>query len=150
MSRVGLSKLFRFEAAHHLNNYEGKCARPHGHSYRLRVTVSKQAGMEDKAGILIDFDVIKRAVTEAVVDKYDHQNLNEFFQRPTAEVMVRVMHYDIQKWFTDHGMNVSVDHCRLWETETCYAEYPAMVVAMPSRDDVAEERPYVVDTDVEF
>lgn len=31
-----LTKLFRFEAAHHLPGHRGKCARPRGHSYTER------------------------------------------------------------------------------------------------------------------
>ncbi len=34
-----LTKTFHFEAAHHLPGHRGKCARLHGHSYRLEVTL---------------------------------------------------------------------------------------------------------------
>jgi len=42
-----------FSAGHYLRNYRGKCEKPHGHNYRVRVTLS---GAElDKAGLLLDF-----------------------------------------------------------------------------------------------
>jgi 6-pyruvoyl tetrahydropterin synthase/QueD family protein len=42
-----------FAAGHYLRNYKGKCENPHGHNYKVRVTL---AGKElDKAGLLLDF-----------------------------------------------------------------------------------------------
>src|SRR5271157_1711938 len=39
-----------FAAGHYLRNYKGKCENPHGHNYKIRVTL---AGAElDKAGLL--------------------------------------------------------------------------------------------------
>ena len=37
--KIRLTKQFGFEAAHALYNYNGKCCRLHGHSYKLFVTV---------------------------------------------------------------------------------------------------------------
>ena len=46
-----------FSAGHYLRNYRGKCEKPHGHNYRVRVTLS---GAElDKAGLLLDFKELK-------------------------------------------------------------------------------------------
>ena len=43
-----------FAAGHFLRNYKGKCENPHGHNYKIRVTL---AGRElDKAGLLLDFN----------------------------------------------------------------------------------------------
>ena len=39
MNYAIITKTFRFESAHHLPGHSGKCARPHGHSYRLEVAV---------------------------------------------------------------------------------------------------------------
>ena len=42
-----------FAAGHYLRHYKGKCENPHGHNYKIRVTL---AGSElDKAGLLLDF-----------------------------------------------------------------------------------------------
>ena len=42
-----------FAAGHYLRNYKGKCENPHGHNYKVRVTL---AGQElDKAGLLARF-----------------------------------------------------------------------------------------------
>ena len=54
-----------FAAGHYLRNYKGKCENPHGHNYKVRVTL---AGKElDKAGLLLDFKDL-REVMKPVID----------------------------------------------------------------------------------
>src|SRR5207245_9721204 len=61
-------------AGHYLRNYKGKCENPHGHNYKVRVTL---AGKElDKAGLLLDFKDL-REVIKNVIDRLDHQMINE-------------------------------------------------------------------------
>ncbi len=84
-----IRKSFTFEAAHVLPNHPGKCARLHGHSYRLDVMLEgplQQGG--PAAGMVEDFEVVSRIVKEAVVSKLDHRSLNELIENPTAENIV--------------------------------------------------------------
>lgn len=81
-----ITKRFDFEAAHVLPWHPGKCKRLHGHSYKLEVDVT---GNLDENGIVADFTDLKELVKNEVVDKYDHQNLNDYFGNPTAEVMAQ-------------------------------------------------------------
>ena len=54
-----------FDAGHRLLDYRGKCAFPHGHSYRAEVLVTKQE--LDDLGLAVDFtDLAKLAVTALV------------------------------------------------------------------------------------
>src|SRR6202043_2598602 len=63
-----------FAAGHYLRNYKGKCENPHGHNYKVRVTL---AGAElDKAGLLLDFKDL-REVMRHVIDRLDHQMMND-------------------------------------------------------------------------
>ena len=63
-----------FAAGHYLRNYKGKCENPHGHNYRVRVTL---AGRElDQAGLLLDFKDLKR-VMKHVIDYLDHRMMND-------------------------------------------------------------------------
>lgn len=69
-------KDFKFEAAHQLHGLPPghKCARLHGHSYRVRVVV---AGTPDpERGWVVDYADIKAAV-QPVVDRLDHSFLND-------------------------------------------------------------------------
>lgn len=83
-----LFKEFGFEAAHRLPNVpEGhKCARLHGHSFRVRVEVDGPVGAE--SGWVIDFADVK-AACQPLRDQLDHRYLNEIegLENPTSEVL---------------------------------------------------------------
>ena len=118
-----VTKLFEFEACHHLPHYDGACHNIHGHSYKLEVTVSGQVSKNDKdpkCGMIIDFKDLKDIVKSVAVDKYDHSNLNEFFPNPTAEIMVKQIAVDIMSKLPQ---GVYLMSCKLWETSTSYAEW---------------------------
>ncbi len=90
-----LYKDFRFEAAHRLPNVpEGhKCARLHGHSFLVRLTVSGE--VDPATGWLMDFDDIKDAFAP-LLEQLDHHYLNEVpgLENPTSELLA--------KWIWDH------------------------------------------------
>lgn len=83
-------KEFRFEAAHRLLGVpEGhKCARLHGHSYRVRVHV--EGPLDPRVGWVIDFSDIARAFAP-IRERLDHCLLNEVegLGNPTAENLAR-------------------------------------------------------------
>jgi 6-pyruvoyltetrahydropterin/6-carboxytetrahydropterin synthase len=86
---VQIRKSFTFEAAHVLPHHPGKCARLHGHSYRLDVALDgplQETG--PAAGMIEDFDVVSRVVRAAVISQLDHRSLNELLANPTAENVV--------------------------------------------------------------
>lgn len=118
---ITVTKRFVFDSAHKLPDYEGKCHRLHGHTYHLDVTV---LGDVEKSGpnkgMVIDFSVLKDIVNRCVIDKYDHGYLNDFFENPTAEVMVNKIAEDIEFYLPKTCSLYSV---KLWETETSYAEW---------------------------
>lgn len=86
---------FTFEAAHRLPNVATghKCARLHGHSYRVEVHVS--GDVDPATGWLMDFAEIKVAF-KPIQDQLDHYYLNEVpgLENPTSEVLAR--------WIWDH------------------------------------------------
>lgn len=81
---------FTFEAAHRLPHVpEGhKCARLHGHSFRVEVHVSGPIGAE--TGWVMDFGDV-RAACEPIRLALDHYYLNEIdgLDNPTSEVLAR-------------------------------------------------------------
>jgi 6-pyruvoyltetrahydropterin/6-carboxytetrahydropterin synthase len=105
--RCRVTRSFSFEAAHELPWHAGKCKRLHGHSYRAEVTVE---GPLDDNGVVLDFDDVKRVVQTEVVDRYDHQYLNDLLPNPTAELLAQ----DIWQRLSAAGLNVVA--LRLWET----------------------------------
>lgn len=79
-----------FEAAHFIRGYEGKCARLHGHNWRVEAIVR---GEElDNLGMLIDFKILKTELNK-ILDSFDHRFLNELDtfaeENTTAENLAR-------------------------------------------------------------
>ncbi len=83
-------KDFHFEAAHRLPNVpEGhKCARLHGHSFHVRLTVAGEAA--EPSGWVMDFADLKRAFAPLLA-QLDHYYLNEIegLENPTSENIAR-------------------------------------------------------------
>jgi 6-pyruvoyltetrahydropterin/6-carboxytetrahydropterin synthase len=83
-------KEFTFEAAHRLPNVPAghKCARLHGHSFRVAIHV--RAPEDARLGWVMDFGEIKEAF-QPLLDRLDHYYLNEIegLQNPTSEQLAR-------------------------------------------------------------
>jgi len=85
--RMRLDVEFAFAAAHRLPRYDGPCFRLHGHNYRFLVALEGE--VDPRTGMIADFGDVKRAVQEHVLARFDHQNLNDFLENPTAENIAR-------------------------------------------------------------
>ncbi|HWP35819.1 MAG TPA: 6-carboxytetrahydropterin synthase QueD [Thermodesulfobacteriota bacterium] len=81
---------FTFEAAHRLPRVPPghKCARLHGHSFRVEVRV--RGPVDAEAGWVMDFADVKEAVRPLLAD-LDHAYLNEVpgLENPTSENLAR-------------------------------------------------------------
>jgi 6-pyruvoyltetrahydropterin/6-carboxytetrahydropterin synthase len=71
-----------FAAAHNLINYQGDCENLHGHNWKVELTVA--ARQLDKAGLGIDFKILKLE-TKRMLDRLDHKYLNELPFFPGAQ-----------------------------------------------------------------
>src|SRR5512136_1258104 len=85
--RMRLDVDFSFAAAHRLPRYEGPCFRLHGHNYRFQVSLEGE--VDPRTGMITDFGVVKDVVTEEVLVRADHRNLNDVLENPTAENIAR-------------------------------------------------------------
>lgn len=114
-----------FAAGHYLRNYKGKCENPHGHNYRVRVTL---AGHDlDKAGLLLDFKDL-REVMKPVIDRLDHQMINELEPfttiNPSAENLAKYFYDETNVRMTTHTHGrVSVKTVTIFETDETTATY---------------------------
>ena len=112
-----------FSAGHALRNYKGKCENPHGHNYRVQVTFS---GPDlDANGLLVDFVELKKVV-HSVLDRLDHQWLNDFppFDaiNPSAENIAKYIFEEVNAGLGARD-NARLGQVRLWETDTAFAVY---------------------------
>lgn len=126
MRQAMITKRFRFEAAHQLSSHQGKCARIHGHSYLLEVTlrgpIKDVPGASDH-GMVMDFGDLKQIVQETVIRRLDHHDLNAVTGiYTTAENLV---HWVWDALVTGGLPESLLYRLRLWETESCYAELTA-------------------------
>jgi len=113
-----------FAAGHALRNYRGKCENVHGHNYRCQVTVE---GRElDQIGLLIDFVTLKKAL-QTVIDRLDHQWLNEFppfdVLNPSAENIAKYFYDEVSGKLTGLPPGARVTDVVVWETDTAMAKY---------------------------
>ena len=84
--RMEIFKVFMVEAAHRLPNVPPghKCARLHGHSFRIELHVGGEPGAE--SGWIMDFGDVKAAF-QPIYDRLDHHYLNDIpgLENPTSE-----------------------------------------------------------------
>jgi len=114
-----------FSSGHYLRNYRGKCENPHGHNYKVRVTL--QGKELDEAGLLLDFKLLKQ-VMRPVVDYLDHQMINELEPfttiNPSAENLAKYFYDETNKQLSDMtGGRVTVKKSTIFETDTSRAVY---------------------------
>lgn len=89
-----ISKKFKFEAAHHLAHHDGKCSRPHGHSYEFELFVERrELRLEGSAAGMVDDYALLSEVGKWIEDRFDHRDLNEVLDSDTttAEELARVV-----------------------------------------------------------
>lgn len=113
-------KEFTFDAAHKLDGHNGNCKNIHGHTYKLLVgiygTIENQPGATND-GMVLDFGDLKQVVKAEIINKLDHQFLNDILPfRTTAENiavwMVRVL----------RKAGLPIKFVKLYETPTSYVE----------------------------
>jgi 6-pyruvoyltetrahydropterin/6-carboxytetrahydropterin synthase len=110
---VQIRKSFTFEAAHLLPHHPGKCARLHGHSYRLEVVLEGPLQNEGPAtGMVEDFEVVSTVTKTTVIADLDHRYLNDLIENPTAERIVSWI------WGRLHVALPQLTELVLWETPT--------------------------------
>ena len=102
----------KFQAAHFLREYKGKCEKVHGHSFQVEVQVEVRE--LDPICIGIDFTEIKEKLDEVLPD---HTLLNEVFDfNPSAENLARHLYLKLKEFYP-------VTEVTVWESEDASATY---------------------------
>lgn len=88
-----LEKSFSFEAGHVLPLHDGKCARPHGHSYTLTVILESDSLVQEgpQTGMVMDFSRLSEIIEPVIKNSLDHHWLNDTLglEHPTAEAIAQ-------------------------------------------------------------
>lgn len=146
---ITVTREFEFEAAHMLSGYNGGCGSIHGHSYRLKLTIScpETVRSSNDFGFVMDFKNLNKIIKENTPDHYFMYNKNaasdsvemqvvnilkanglrvwEFNDSPSAENMSAELAYRFQHIFdTDYPeLKIKVTELRLWETTNSEATW---------------------------
>jgi 6-pyruvoyltetrahydropterin/6-carboxytetrahydropterin synthase len=128
---IRVSQKFEFSAAHRLHNPKltdeqnrtlfGKCNNPHGHGHNYELQVTLLTAAQN----LIDHPALERTVSQTVLDRFDHKNLNvevaEFADLiPTVENIAMTIYRLLKPKFTGESKLASVT---VWETPKTWCEY---------------------------
>ena len=121
-----------FAAGHALRGYRGKCENPHGHNYRLRITL--QGPELDQTGLLYDFVHLKQVI-HTVMEGVDHKFLNDQapFDKlnPSAENIAKYFYEEVSRLLHEGQSRpdvsgrgrASIVRVDIWETDTTRASY---------------------------
>ncbi len=126
-----------FDSGHRLLGYQGKCAFPHGHTYRAEVFL--EGASLDRLGLVYDFADLKSRVKNWIDENWDHafllnsrdtellnslaslaeKKLYEFEgENPSCEVMARQLYRKVKEL-----CHVAPSKVRLWESLNQFAEF---------------------------
>jgi len=115
-----------FSAGHALRGYQGKCANPHGHNYRVQVAV--EGPRLNSIGLLLDFGDLKKAL-RAVCQRFDHAYLNDLPEfatiNPSAEGVARYVFDEVGRMLAADLAEVGarLKEAVVQETDTAWAVY---------------------------
>ena len=126
-----------YDSAHLLRDYEGKCARLHGHRYVVQVVL--QAPELGRAGMVYDFGDLKRHLNELAED-LDHRNINEVHPfteiESTAENQARYFFEEMKKRLPEK-LAEGLLYARVSESPGQWAQYGR---AAPAPEAVGQDR----------
>jgi len=143
MTKIRLTKIFNFEAAHALLNYDGPCKNIHGHSYKLVVTIIGKPlndSVSPKNGMVMDFGDFKEIIKKNIIEQFDHalilnektplpdmSMVKDIFSKvvslpyqPTCENLLEDFAHKIRE---NLSSEVSLHSLKLIETATSSAEW---------------------------
>ncbi len=113
-----------FSSGHALRGYKGKCENPHGHNYKVRVTVEGPA--LDSVGLLSDFSQLKKVI-RSVIEGVDHKFLNDQAPfdviNPSAENIAKYFYDETARGMDALPAGAKITSITIWETDTASATY---------------------------
>ncbi|MCI0587534.1 MAG: 6-carboxytetrahydropterin synthase [Planctomycetes bacterium] len=105
-----VTREFAFDAVHFLPSYRGSPEAPHGHRWRIEVTVEAPVGPE---GMAFDFAELGEVVRRRVVERFEGRSMNEVVPVPSAE--------NVALFAWKALRHLPLRQVRVWESEGCSA-----------------------------
>ena len=142
---IEVTKVIEWDMGHRVPNHKSKCRNPHGHRYRLELTVGgdlEASAGHSSEGMVFDFGDIKKLMTQHVHDVIDHgfmiyegdTIMRSFFSNchddefcvlvvpfiPTAENISAWCYGQLRPHFPD---SIEIVNVRVFETPNSWADY---------------------------
>lgn len=141
---IQITKIVEWDMGHRVPNHHSKCRNPHGHRYRLELTVTGaliETPGGSSEGMVVDFGKVKQAMMERVHDVLDHgfmyydgdEVMARFFAAeaadlrgiavpfiPTAELLAKWCHDQLCDVLPD---DLRIVQARVFETPNSWADY---------------------------
>ena len=141
---IQITKSIEWDMGHRVPNHRSKCRNPHGHRYRMELTLTgliNRVHGASSEGMVIDFGDVKKVMMEQIHDVLDHgfmiyekdHILSTFFEM-NAEEKFKVIKVpfvptveNVSNWcynrLTQHFSNdISVYNVRVYETPNSWAD----------------------------
>jgi 6-pyruvoyltetrahydropterin/6-carboxytetrahydropterin synthase len=111
-----------FDSAHFLRNYQGKCARIHGHRWDV-VFVFQGKAEPDELGMLVDFGDLRKIIDANLPDHTFLNDLPEYKEiNPTAENICEHLFYQFRDLFFEKFQNrIMLTKVEIYESPNCSA-----------------------------
>jgi 6-pyruvoyltetrahydropterin/6-carboxytetrahydropterin synthase len=135
MTTMQITVKHEFAAGHRLQGIEGHCNRPHGHNYRVFVSIE---GELDSQSMVIDFGDVKSRLGRWIDDHWDHAFILDSRDiklrdalasvpearvyildqaKPTAEILAITLARICRE-----ELSLKIARVQVWETDRQYAE----------------------------
>ena len=115
---------FKFDSAHFIDGYDGKCGRMHGHTYKVHISAKSNKLNVSKylntADMVCDFKELKWAAQDVTKGGLDHSVLNDILPVSTTAERIAEFIYKETKNRIPSEIELKVT---VWETDTSWVEY---------------------------
>ncbi len=140
---IKITKTIEWEMGHRIPNHIGKCKNPHGHHYKLELTLSGPIGSNkgsSSEGMIIDFGDISKLLSAAIYDTLDHsfmiceddKIMSAFFKKqenfkavivPFIPTVENISQWCYNQIFPRIPENVVIENLRVYETPNSWADF---------------------------
>jgi 6-pyruvoyltetrahydropterin/6-carboxytetrahydropterin synthase len=145
MDYLTVTKSIEWDMGHRIPYHKGKCRQPHGHHYRLEVSVRgvvKSGAVVSDAGMVVDFGDLKEILYKHVYSICDHRFMvykkDDLFMSAITQEIEEEFNYfvvdyiptaeNINLWCVANikknlPMNLTLVSCRLYESKNHWVEW---------------------------
>ena len=153
---ITVTREVEFEAAHMLSGYDGGCGSIHGHSYRLKLTIScpEFIRSSNNFGFVMDFKHLNTIIKNNIPDHYFMYNKYAPADSVEMQVVNILKANNLRVWeFNDYpsAENMSIELARKFQNifDTTYPEYKITVTKLQLWETTNSEATWTLDTDME-